>query len=348
MQKKEKKVINHAESTSRRIIAYSNNEADNYHLVAENKTGRIKIFLEKENARYNQSITEDSFKGNVKEVLKTTLYFLVCNYIYILWLSTNSIILKYLMMEDILIIILLNTYWSLLFSLIMINNKYRIQFISLLILTMIIENVFEENVYNFIYNMVGKIEICLVIIFIAILFMLFFEYIKAFRYEKNRKAEKSKHSAEHMMCNYIEKYQTYPKSIKELRKVSRFTLGCGGLYGDFILEENMTLLISNILIMIISVDIINRTQFIDKFMIYTIRGLLFSIIFLTLIFLAMCLGREVLKYLIYSILITFSQVINTLPKRKIKYKDLKMAQMLSKKFFEWQYPDDIEPKQKTN
>lgn len=344
MRKKEKKIVDYAEATRKRIIVYSNSDTDDYHLVAENQEGDINIFFEKENIYYSKE-SSSSFRS--KEKVKVIQYFLICNYIYILWLFTNNVAFGNLIQikEEMGILIFLNIILFFAFSIPMLKNKYIKQFIFILLVSIIIDNILINFAFNFVDYIILGFKILLIIALIPILFIMLCEYIMFFMDERKKVEERGKHSAEHMMCNYIEKYQTYPKSVKELKKASRFSLECGGLYGDFAFEEGMALFISNIIVMLASINILENFDIISKMIVYNKTELIISTIFLVEIFIIISFAIDILQFPIYSILIIFSQIINTLPKRKLKYKDLKMAQMLSKKFFEWQYPNDIEPKQ---
>lgn len=344
MRKKGNKFVDYAEATRKRIIVYSNYDTDDCHLVAENQEGDINIFFEKENISYNKDASRNF---GSKEKVKNIQYFLICNYIYILWILTNNVAFGNLIeiKEKIGTVIFLNMIWLLVFSIPMLKNKYRIRFMFVLLISIIGDNILINFAFSFVDYAIIGFKILLIIALIPILFIILCEYIMFFMDERKKTDERGKHSAEHMMCNYIEKYQTYPKSVKELKKASRFSLDCGGLYGDFVFEEDMSSLISNITVMLVSINAFEKYEIISNIIVYNKIGLIFSTVFLVEIFVIICFAIDILQSAIYSILIILSQLINTLPKRKIKYRDLKMAQMLSEKFFEWQYPNDIEPKQ---
>ena len=349
MQKNEKKIVNCAEATKKRIIAYSNDDLDEYHLVAENQEGNIAIFFEKENTNYSKVI-ENNLLYKEQSKAKFIQYIVLCNYIYIVWLLASSLALNnfFKNLEETCIIIFLNMFLFFLFSVTMLKNKYAKEYMFFLVISMISDNM----IINFISYFVEDITLCFKILlkmaFIAILFIMLFEYGMFFIRERKRIEERGKHSAEHMMCNYIEKYQTYPKNVKEIKKASRFCIDCGGLYGDCVFENIISLCISSVVVILASITILEKYEFVNRFIAYDKIGLIFSTILCGVIFTIIFILIDLLQSLIYFILIILSQIANTLPKRKVKYRDLKMAQMLSEKFFEWQYPNEIEPNKKTN
>lgn len=349
MQKKEKKYVDFAETKKERIIVYSNNYEDDKYLVAENSGGEIKIFFEKENEESNKNI-EIKANENSEVKMQGILYFMLCNLVYIIWLVVNYTLFSSMEVKTIQITtcMILSMLWLIIFFILFRENKYANNIIVLLTVSIIINNLFiyfEKSIFIFVVIVVYAAFIMFELLKVFLKSII--EYVLLYKYERKNFEEKSKHSVEHIMCNYIEKYQIYAKNVKELKKCSRFSIECGGIYGDKIFEKNSSQIISNSLIMIILMRILSFFSVSEIFMPKDIpEALDITAIFMGA-FVVIWLLTDIFSSQICNLLIIFSQCFTTLPKRKIKYKDLKMAQLLSKKFVEWQYPDDIEPKKKT-
>lgn len=68
---------------------------------------------------------------------------------------------------------------------------------------------------------ISLLLINLINFFLELIFTLFF------RYRPKSESLKSKHSAEHMMVNFLNKNKRLPKNEKELKETSRFSIDCG-------------------------------------------------------------------------------------------------------------------------
>lgn len=347
MQRKLKKIVDFAETKKERIIVYSNDYEDDKCLVGEISDGEIKIFFETENEQYNKDI---GAKKNPKDKLQCAFYWILCNLTYIIWLITNDALFSSIESRQTKVILftILSLTWFFIFSVLINENKYANNFRISIMIFMILDNVFIQmgkNIFIFI------ISILCVLLAVGVILDAFITIVTTsmmlYNIKKASVTEKSKHSAEHMMCNYIEKYQTYAKNVKDLKKCSRFSTDCGGFYGDRILEENLSIMISNSLLVLFLtkvLNVLNTTKFLKPDDIPQVIDI--TAIFMGA-FLVIWLLIDIFSLMICNLLVLSSQFITTLPKKKIKYKDLKMAQLLSKEFIEWQYPDDIEPKKKT-
>lgn len=339
MQKKEKKVVDYAESTSTRIILYSNNPNENRHLVAEqNKEGEIKIFFEKNNKNYNN---ENYDFENQK--IEGIIYLLLYTYIYIIWATINYKIFNNSLnfKSELGIIVFFNIGFILFFYSMFLHNKYKDLFTLLLIIYIVSYNLFQNFILISYYQVKIRIKIFLIIAFLLLMWIIVFEYIYSYIFYGRKSRElRGKHSVEHMMCNYIEKYNTYPSTVKKLKKASRFSLDCGGLYGDKKFEESIALSISSIIAVYGSIYILDIIVYIAKVTASNRYRIIVTTYVVLIFFLILYVEIYVLKSLIYSILIIFSQCITTLSKKKIKYRDLRMGNLLSKEFIRWQYPHD--------
>lgn len=347
MQKEVKKFVDFAENNQERIIVYSNDDDDDKYLVGENVDGEIKIFFETENRQYNKSI---GTKKNPKEKLQGAFYWLLCNLVYIIWLIINDTLLSNteFKKEKLVFLFCLSIVWFLIFSILFYENKYANNVRIIIVILMVIDNLFiylGKNIFIFAVSMLYLF--LAVTMILDSIFTVISNYMILYNIKRKNATEKGKHSAVHMMCNYIEKYQTYAKKVKNLKKCSRFSLECVGVYGDRILEENLSIMLSNGFVILFLLKLLKMININKIFILEDIPQAINMTAISMGAFVVIWLLMDFFASIICNLLILLSQFITTLPKRKIKYKDLKMAQMLSKEFIEWQYPNDIEPKQKT-
>lgn len=347
MQKEVKKFVDFAENNKERIIIYSNDDDDDKHLVGENVNGEIKIFFETENEQYNKSV---GIKRNPKEKLHGAFYWLLCNLIYIIWLIINYTLLygTEFKKEKLVFLFCLSIVWFLIFSILFYENKYANNVRIIIVILMVIDNLFIYLGKNIFIFVVSVLYLFLAVAMIVdSIFTVVSNYMILYNIKRKNATEKGKHSAVHMICNYIRKYQTYAKKVKNLKKCSRFSLECVGVYGDRILEENLSIMLSNGFVILFLLKLLKMININKIFILEDIPQAINMTAISMGAFVVIWLLIDFFASIICNLLILLSQFITTLPKRKIKYKDLKMAQMLSKEFIEWQYPNDIEPKQKT-
>lgn len=347
MRRKLKKTVDFAETKKERIIVYSNNDEDDKCLVGENSNGEIKIFFKTENEQYNKDIGRSK---NLREELLCAFYWILCNLMYIIWLITNDALFSSIesIQTKVILFTILTLTWFFIFSVLINENKYANNFRISIMIFIILDNVFIQlgkNIFIFIISI-----LCMLLV-VGVILDVFMTIVTTssilYNIKKASVAEKSKHSAEHMMCNYIEKYQTYAKNVKDLKRCSRFSTECGGFYGDRILEENLSIMISSSLIVLFLTKVLNVLSSTKLLKPNDIPQAIDITAILMGAFLVIWLLIDFFSLMLCNLLVLLSQFITTLPKKKIKYKDLKMAQLLSKEFIEWQYPDDIEPKKKT-
>ena len=144
---------------------------------------------------------------------------------------------------------------------------------------------------------------------------------------------KSKHSAEHMMCNFLEEKKRLPKDISEIKNISRFTDDCGsrkitiGYISDFI---------QNVFISLISVCIgsyITQSSKNDM--------LVFIFIYIVIGFIVWILKKSNKLYFIIKpvnkILNNLVQCCNTT--RKVEDNDIVLAYYVAKEWMKIVYPE---------
>ena len=84
-------------------------------------------------------------------------------------------------------------------------------------------------------------------------------------YKTTSQSQKSKHSAEHMMCNFLEKNCRLPKNFQEIKNTSRFCKTCGSKKKTIeitqtVVENISSVLITAILVVIIFAVIFHNTE----------------------------------------------------------------------------------------
>lgn len=148
---------------------------------------------------------------------------------------------------------------------------------------------------------------------------------------------KSKHSAEHMMVNFLEKNRRLPKSIKEVRTVSRFCIGCGseklikGITEEFISKMFATLIAA--ISSIIYLGFMNNE---------IIGCIIFICVYLGVIILIQLLLKKwnKLNFLIRPVkkaLTIIAQYSNTT--KKVEENDIYMAYLAAKEWIKLVYPE---------
>ena len=150
-------------------------------------------------------------------------------------------------------------------------------------------------------------------------------------------AVKSKHSAEHMMVNFLEINKRLPKSIEEVKKSSRFSPKCGSrelIKG--IAEELIRSIVATIFTVIVSVIV-------SHFSSNTVTNV---IVFLSTYFLAkFVVGKAITKYgalsfivkPIKKVLTNIAQCANTTS--KVKDRDIILAYSVAKPWLQVVYPE---------
>ena len=134
---------------------------------------------------------------------------------------------------------------------------------------------------------------------------------------------RSKHSAEHMMVNFLEKNKRLPRNMKEIRAASRFSANCGSRKKIRYAVEDFTTNILAIIISIIIISFINQV-FKDKIII----SILFIVIYIAIYCYTWKLINEHKKFKfitkpIEKIFNNIVQCSNTT--RKVKDFDIKLA-----------------------
>lgn len=150
-------------------------------------------------------------------------------------------------------------------------------------------------------------------------------------------AVKSKHSAEHMMVNFLEINKRLPKSIEEVKKSSRFSPECGSrelIKG--IAEELIRSIVATIFTVIVSIVVSH----------FSSNSATYVIVFLAAYFLVkFVVGRAITKYgalsfivkPIKKVLTNIAQCANTTS--KVKDRDIILAYSVAKPWLQVVYPE---------
>ncbi len=151
---------------------------------------------------------------------------------------------------------------------------------------------------------------------------------------------KSKHSAEHMMVNFLETYKRLPKSIEEIKKSSRFSPECGSReLIEGIAEELIRSIVATIFTVIVSVVV-------SHFSSNSATSATYAIMFLATYFLVkFVVGKAITKYgalnfivkTIKKVLTNIVQCANTTS--KVKDKDIILAYSVARPWLQVVYPE---------
>lgn len=156
---------------------------------------------------------------------------------------------------------------------------------------------------------------------------------------------KSKHSAEHMMVNFLEKYKRLPKSIEELKKSSRFASDCGSrkIIKGFT-EDFLSFLFGGIILIIADYFL---SSLLENIIVYTIILVLIYILgyFLSSIVLKKCKKIQFVVGAIENLLNNIVQCANTT--KKVKDIDLVLAYFAAKAWMLHVYPEFYNEKEDT-
>lgn len=150
-------------------------------------------------------------------------------------------------------------------------------------------------------------------------------------------AIKSKHSAEHMMVNFLENNKRLPKNIEEVRKSSRFSPECGSreLISGFA-EELIRSIIATIFTVIVSTIVSH----------FSSNSIVYAISFLSTYYLVkFVVGKIINKYgalnfiikPIKRVLTNIAQCANTT--NKVKDKDIVLAYAVARPWLQIVYPE---------
>lgn len=150
-------------------------------------------------------------------------------------------------------------------------------------------------------------------------------------------AIKSKHSAEHMMVNFLEINKRLPKNIEEVKKYSRFSPECGSqelIKG--IAEELIRSIVASIFAVIVSIIVSH----------FYSNSVTYVIVFLSTYFLTkFVVGKAITKYCalnfiikpIKKVLTNIVQCANTTS--KVKDRDIILAYSVAKSWLQVVYPE---------
>lgn len=155
---------------------------------------------------------------------------------------------------------------------------------------------------------------------------------------------KSKHSAEHMMANFLEINKRLPKNIEEVKKTSRFSPECGS---RDLIEGQAEDLICDIIAIIFAMSV--RSIVVSNFsaMFLTNEIVLFGMYYLVRFVVGKVITKyEALNFIIEpmeNVLTNIVQCANTTS--KVKDRDIILAYCVAKKWLQVVYPEYYDEKE---
>ncbi len=155
-------------------------------------------------------------------------------------------------------------------------------------------------------------------------------------------SQKSKHSAEHMMVNFLEKNSRLPKNFQEIKSASRFSKDCGSRFMTIELTQSTIANVFSVLFSIVIEVTIITIIFHDLENVNDVLLIVMSIIiFYTVFFISLKLAKKgKFNFIINPIqrgLNYFLQCCNTT--KKVKEKDILLAFYAAKVWVSIVYPE---------
>lgn len=176
------------------------------------------------------------------------------------------------------------------------------------------------------------------LLFIVSMFLFMVVFLKViFECKFTSQSIKSKHSAEHMMANFLEKNKRLPQNMKEIKETSRFRVECGSRKK---IQDSVEIFVQNILAVIIAICIDNLAfQNFQKGLIY---GIIFTVTYLIISYGVWILIHKYnkLRFIIKPIENMLNNVVqcsNTTT--KVRNSDLQLAYYAAKHWLQIVYPE---------
>lgn len=149
--------------------------------------------------------------------------------------------------------------------------------------------------------------------------------------------QKSKHAAEHMMVNFLETHKRLPKSLKELKKSSRFSKGCNS-------REKITGFTENYLSLAFAGII---TYFAECFLSFLFKNIIIYIIILILIYVVFYFSTNIALKKIKKLKIIVTPLENLLSNivqcanttKKVEGIDFLLVYLVAQKWIKLVYPE---------
>lgn len=155
-------------------------------------------------------------------------------------------------------------------------------------------------------------------------------------------SQKSKHSAEHMMANFLEKNSRLPKNFQEIKSASRFSKKCGSRFIvivpiRYIIVNGFSILFSVIIEKIILTIIFRNLQSANNIVLFVMFIMIFSVMCFINLKIAIKGKYNFIINPIQQGLNYFLQCCNTT--KKVKDKDIMLAFSAAKVWLQIVYPE---------
>lgn len=150
---------------------------------------------------------------------------------------------------------------------------------------------------------------------------------------------KSKHSAEHMMYNYLEQNRRMPSSIYELKKSSRFSKECGSVYRMQKCAESFVKSLIGLIAILLASGIVQRLTNNQQIREFFVICVFFSMLIFTSI---MIDKNSKFKKLVDLVSIQIGKLLqlgNTVPKNKVKKEDYELVFYVAREWMQIVYPE---------
>jgi len=178
--------------------------------------------------------------------------------------------------------------------------------------------------------------------FLLVFPMCFVLLIGFMEYKITTPSQKSKHSAEHMMVNFLEKNCRLPKNFQEIRSTSRFSKECGSRYKTLELTQStianiVSVAITTVILAIVITIIFHNTE--------NINGIALTVISTASFFIVYFINLKLAEKGLYNFIVNpiqlgfnyFLQCCNTT--KKVKDTDILLAFYAAKVWLGIVYPE---------
>ena len=161
-------------------------------------------------------------------------------------------------------------------------------------------------------------------------------------YKTTPQSVKSKHSAEHMMCNFLEKNCRLPKNFQEIKSTSRFSKDCGSRKKTITITQSavaniVSFFITGIVLAIVIIVVFHNTENISDIAFIVISIITFLVVYYINTSLA---EKGFYNFIVNPIqlgLNYFLQCCNTT--KYVKTSDLRMAYYAAREWLKIVYPE---------
>lgn len=217
------------------------------------------------------------------------------------------------------------------------NKKIFLQSVGIALLIVFVVTLMQVVISALIGNSIAS-SLCFLLVWPICLVLL----IGGMEYKTTPQSAKSKHSAEHMMCNFLEKNCRLPKNFQEIKSTSRFNKNCGSRKKTIAITEatiaNIVSFIgTGIVLAIVLTVIFHNTE--------NINDIAFIVISIVTFFIVYAINLKLAEKGLYNFIVNpiqlglnyFMQCCNTT--KKVKDIDILLAFYAAKVWVSIVYPE---------